>query len=41
MSEMARRLDYDLWYIRNWRLSLDLKIILLTAGALVFTKKAY
>jgi putative colanic acid biosynthesis UDP-glucose lipid carrier transferase len=40
-TEMARRLDYDLWYIRNWRLSLDLKIILLTAGALVFTKKAY
>ena len=40
-TEMARRLDCDLWYIRNWRLSLDLKIILLTAGALVFTKKAY
>ncbi len=40
-SEMAQRLEYDLWYIRNWRMSLDLKIILLTAGALVFTDKAY
>jgi Undecaprenyl-phosphate glucose phosphotransferase len=40
-AEMARRLDYDLWYIRNWRFSLDLKIILLTGFALVFTKKAY
>ncbi len=40
-AEMACRLEYDLWYIRNWRMALDLKIIMLTAGALIFTDKAY
>lgn len=31
LSKMKARVDHDLWYIRNWTLRLDLKIILLTA----------
>ena len=31
LSKMEARVDHDLWYIRNWTLRLDLKIVLLTA----------
>jgi putative colanic acid biosysnthesis UDP-glucose lipid carrier transferase len=31
LEKMAKRVEHDLWYIRNWSLWLDLKIILLTA----------
>ena len=30
-EKMRRRVEYDLWYIRNWSIILDLKIIGLTA----------
>ena len=30
VEEMERRVEHDLWYIRNWSVLLDLKIILLT-----------
>jgi putative colanic acid biosynthesis UDP-glucose lipid carrier transferase len=30
LDKMERRVEYDLWYIRNWSILLDLKIILLT-----------
>ena len=40
-TEMSQRVQFDLWYIRNWDFALDLKIILLTAFAVFFSKKAY
>jgi putative colanic acid biosynthesis UDP-glucose lipid carrier transferase len=30
MDKMERRIEHDLYYIHNWRLDWDLKIILLT-----------
>lgn len=30
LYKMQKRVEYDLWYIRNWSLALDLKIIFLT-----------
>jgi putative colanic acid biosynthesis UDP-glucose lipid carrier transferase len=30
LYKMEKRVEYDLWYIRNWTLALDLKIVLLT-----------
>ena len=29
--KMERRVEYDVWYIENWSLPLDLKIVVLTA----------
>lgn len=31
LHKMAKRVEHDLWYVRNWSLWLDLKIMLLTA----------
>ena len=31
LVKMQRRVEHDLWYIRNWSFWLDLKIVLLTA----------
>ncbi|HBC20709.1 MAG TPA: undecaprenyl-phosphate glucose phosphotransferase, partial [Porphyromonadaceae bacterium] len=28
--QMEKRVDFDVWYIRNWNVFLDIKIILLT-----------
>ena len=28
--QMQKRVDYDLWYIENWSLMLDIQIIILT-----------
>ena len=33
---MQKRIEYDLWYIKNWTIWLDLKIIVLTAVSLLF-----
>lgn len=41
LDKMARRIEYDLEYLRNWSLTLDLKIIARTAGLTWFDKKAY
>lgn len=30
IEKMQKRVEYDLWYINNWSIALDLKIILLT-----------
>ncbi len=40
-TSIAERTKYDLWYIENWSLWLDLKIILRTAFKAVFDKAAY
>jgi putative colanic acid biosynthesis UDP-glucose lipid carrier transferase len=34
---MQRRIDYDLYYLDNWSLIFDLKIVILT----LFSKKSY
>jgi len=31
LEQMEDRIDYDIWYIENWSLLLDLKIIFMTA----------
>jgi Undecaprenyl-phosphate glucose phosphotransferase len=38
---MARRVEYDLWYIANWSLWLDLKILARTVIALSQVSKVY
>ena len=38
---MARRVDYDLWYIRNWSFWLDLRILVLTCFELLRGRNAY
>jgi Undecaprenyl-phosphate glucose phosphotransferase len=38
---MARRVEHDLWYIENWSLWLDIKILMLTAFRLYGAENAY
>ena len=40
-DKMTKRIDHDLWYIRNWSLPLDLRIVLLTVLSLTRTKDVY
>lgn len=40
-TSIVERTKYDLWYIENWSLLLDLKIILRTAIKVFFDKNAY
>jgi Undecaprenyl-phosphate glucose phosphotransferase len=40
-EKLTRRLEFDLYYIENWSLWLDLKILLLTPFSLGSTKNAY
>jgi exopolysaccharide biosynthesis polyprenyl glycosylphosphotransferase len=35
-TSLADRVEWDNWYIENWSLSLDLKILLMTLAALVY-----
>ena len=41
VDKMARRVEYDLEYLRNWSLALDLKIILRTVPLMIFDRGAY
>lgn len=41
LTEMKRRIDYDLDYLRHWSLMLDLKILLKTVTVLLKSEKAY
>ena len=38
---MKRRVELDLWYIDNWKISLDLKIIAKTFAVILFQRSAY
>ena len=40
-TSIARRLEFDLYYLRNWSFSFDLRIILLTARHLFSPRNAY
>jgi undecaprenyl-phosphate galactose phosphotransferase/putative colanic acid biosynthesis UDP-glucose lipid carrier transferase len=35
LSQMEQRVERDLWYINNWSLTLDVKLMVLTCGALL------
>lgn len=41
VDKMAARIEYDLDYLRNWSLGLDLKIILMTVGVVFKDQYAY
>jgi Undecaprenyl-phosphate glucose phosphotransferase len=41
VEQMKSRIDCDLWYINNWNLTLDLKIMALTCVELVQRRNAY
>ena len=41
MEKMATRVQFDLYYIQNWSLLLDLRILAMTLKALVLAKNAY
>lgn len=41
IEKMQSRVEYDLEYLRNWTLRLDLQIIARSVRFLFFDKKAY
>jgi putative colanic acid biosynthesis UDP-glucose lipid carrier transferase len=41
IEKMQARVEYDLEYLRNWSLSLDLQIIVRTIRVMVFDRNAY
>lgn len=41
IEKMQRRLRYDLEYIQNWSIALDLRILLKTLATVIFDKNAY
>jgi putative colanic acid biosynthesis UDP-glucose lipid carrier transferase len=41
IDKMERRIDFDLDYLRNWSLAMDLLIILKTVGVVVKDENAY
>ena len=40
-SSIAERTIYDIYYVENWTLALDLKILMLTLFRLLFQRHAY
>jgi lipopolysaccharide/colanic/teichoic acid biosynthesis glycosyltransferase len=40
-EKLKARVDYDLYYIANWSIWLDLKIVARTASQLIFPRNAY
>lgn len=39
-TSLEKRIEYDLWYIENWSLWLDIKIIFMTFSKVLFDKSA-
>ena len=40
-TSIAKRVEYDLYYLRNWSLTFDLQIIIMTALHAFNSKNAY
>jgi lipopolysaccharide/colanic/teichoic acid biosynthesis glycosyltransferase len=40
-TSLEKRIEYDLYYIRNWSLSLDFKIMFMTVWSGFMNKNAY
>jgi putative colanic acid biosynthesis UDP-glucose lipid carrier transferase len=40
-SDLAKRIEYDLFYIENWSVWLDLRILALTVGHVLRSRNAY
>jgi undecaprenyl-phosphate glucose phosphotransferase len=40
-TDLAKRIEHDLYYINNWSIWLDLRIIFRSIGSVVFCKNAY
>ena len=40
-TPMQARIDYDIYYIENWSLVFDIKIIIKTLKEMFFSKKAF
>jgi lipopolysaccharide/colanic/teichoic acid biosynthesis glycosyltransferase len=41
VEQIKARVDHDLYYIQNWSIWLDLRIMIRTATTLLFDRKAY
>jgi lipopolysaccharide/colanic/teichoic acid biosynthesis glycosyltransferase len=41
VRDMQGRVEHDLWYINNWSLTLDIKIVLKTLLGLLSQRNAY
>ncbi len=41
VAQMQARVEHDIWYINNWSIWLDMKIIVMTALKIFFDKQAY
>jgi undecaprenyl-phosphate galactose phosphotransferase/putative colanic acid biosynthesis UDP-glucose lipid carrier transferase len=41
LDQMRRRVDLDLWYINNWSIGLDLRIIIQTVFEVVRPRNAH
>ena len=41
IADIEQRVKYDLWYIDNWSLATDIKIIIMTVSEIIQGKNAY
>jgi undecaprenyl-phosphate galactose phosphotransferase/putative colanic acid biosynthesis UDP-glucose lipid carrier transferase len=41
LEQMAKRIEFDLWYVNNWTLALDLQVLLRTSFELIRGHNAY
>jgi len=41
LEHMRKRVEYDLEYLRNWSVSLDLRVVLKTIGIVFLGSRAY